>query len=280
MPELPEEETVRRGIAPYLTGRKVTEVELLHPRVNREQGSEDLASLLPGHTIYSVERRGKYLWLELDAGASRTDGPGRDRDRPVVFIHLGMSGQLRVGEYSSPHVRLRARLDDGSTVCFVDQRTFGYWRLAPLSAISHIAPDPLSAEFDSAAVARAIRKRKSPVKSVLLNQEVVSGIGNIYADETLWAARVHPKKRASALRQKDAVELVAAARAVLAAALERGGTSFDSLYVNVNGESGRYGQSLAAYGRAGQPCLRCATPLKAVTVGGRTTTLCPRCQGY
>lgn len=274
MPELPEVETVRRGIAPYVAGTQVAQVELLHPRVNRGQTDPSLAERLPGCTIVDVNRRGKYLWLELDGTAPR------DPERDVVFIHLGMSGQLRTGNVDSPHVRLRLRLTNGTCVSFIDQRTFGYWRLAPLSAIDHIAPDPLSEDFDGAAAARAIRRRRSPVKSVLLNQEVISGIGNIYADEALWAARIHPKKKASALRQRDALRLIDAARAITVAAVERGGTSFDSLYVNVNGESGKFSDQLNAYGRAGKPCRRCGALLLGTVVAGRSTVYCEKCQGY
>ena len=201
-----------------------------------------------------------------------------DSHRDVLFIHLGMSGQLRIGHTDSPHRRITVVLSDATELHFVDQRTFGYWLYAPWSAISHIGLDPLEPDFDIASAARRLRKKKTAVKTALLDQTLVSGIGNIYADEALWAARISPRKKASALRQKDAVALLSAAQTVMSAALKAGGTSFDSLYVNVNGESGYFARSLAAYGRVGQPCSRCGTPIKRCVLGGRSSHYCPHCQ--
>ncbi|MDO5031453.1 bifunctional DNA-formamidopyrimidine glycosylase/DNA-(apurinic or apyrimidinic site) lyase [Corynebacterium sp.] len=271
MPELPEVESVRRGVEEHLRGRTFTSVEVLHPRANRGQ-EEPLAALLVGRTVAAAARRGKFMWLEF-ADEDPSD-PGRD----VLFIHLGMSGQVRVGAVDSRHVRIRARMDDGTQVSFVDQRTFGYWRVGPWASISHIAADPLEADFDAVAAARRLRSKRSMVKSVLLDQTVVSGIGNIYADEALWAAQIPPVKRANTLRQRDALALLDAASSVMRTALAAGGTSFDALYVNVNGESGYFDRSLHAYGRGGQPCDRCGTPLVKTVVGGRGTHYCPVCQ--
>ncbi|OFR64163.1 bifunctional DNA-formamidopyrimidine glycosylase/DNA-(apurinic or apyrimidinic site) lyase [Corynebacterium sp. HMSC078H07] len=271
MPELPEVESVRRGLEPYIAGRTFTSVEVLHPRANRGQ-EEQLAALLEGRTVAAAARRGKFMWLEF------ADEDLSDPARDVLFIHLGMSGQVRIGTVNSPHVRIRAVLDDATPISFVDQRTFGYWRLAPWLTMAHIAPDPLEPDFDIMAAARRIRAKKTAVKVALLDQTVVSGVGNIYADEALWAAGISPLKKANTLRQKDAVAIVHAATEVMRAALDVGGTSFDALYVNVNGESGYFDRSLHVYGRGGQPCDRCGTELVKAVVGGRGTHFCPACQ--
>lgn len=271
MPELPEVESVRRGLEPYIVGRMFTSVEVLHPRANRGQ-EEPLAALVEGRTIAAAARRGKFMWLEF------ADEDLSDPARDVLFIHLGMSGQVRIGAVDSPHVRIRAVLDDATPISFVDQRTFGYWRVAPWLTMAHIAPDPLEPDFDITAAARRIRARKTAVKVALLDQTVVSGVGNIYADEALWAAGISPLKKANTLRQKDAAAIVRAAAEVMRAALDVGGTSFDALYVNVNGESGYFDRSLHAYGRGGQPCDRCGTELVKTVVGGRGTHYCPSCQ--
>lgn len=271
MPELPEVESVRRGLEPYIVGRMFTSVEVLHPRANRGQ-EEPLATLVEGRTIAVAARRGKFMWLEF------ADEDLSDPARDVLFIHLGMSGQVRIGAVDSPHVRIRAVLDDAIPISFVDQRTFGYWRVAPWLTMAHIAPDPLEPDFDLTAAARRIRAKKTAVKVALLDQTVVSGVGNIYADEALWAAGISPLKKASTLRQKDAAAIVRAAAEVMRAALDVGGTSFDALYVNVNGESGYFDRSLHAYGRGGQPCDRCGTELVKTVVGGRGTHYCPSCQ--
>lgn len=271
MPELPEVESVRRGLEPYIVGRMFTSVEVLHPRANRGQ-EEPLAALVEGRTIAAAARRGKFMWLEF------ADEDLSDPARDVLFIHLGMSGQVRIGAVDSPHVRIRAVLDDATPISFVDQRTFGYWRVAPWLTMAHIAPDPLEPDFDLTAAARRIRAKKTAVKVALLDQTVVSGVGNIYADEALWAAGISPLKKANTLRQKDAAAIVRAAAEVMRAALDVGGTSFDALYVNVNGESGYFDRSLHAYGRGGQPCDRCGTELVKTVVGGRGTHYCPSCQ--
>ncbi|MGV0419276.1 bifunctional DNA-formamidopyrimidine glycosylase/DNA-(apurinic or apyrimidinic site) lyase [Corynebacterium segmentosum] len=271
MPELPEVESVRRGVESYVVGKEITSVDVAHPRANRGQ-DEPLAGLVVGKEIAAVARRGKFMWLEFVG----EDPMGSHRD--VLFIHLGMSGQLRIGHTDSPHRRITVVLSDATELHFVDQRTFGYWLYAPWSTISHIGLDPLEPGFDIASAARRLRKKKTAVKTALLDQTLVSGIGNIYADEALWAARISPRKKASALRQKDAVALLSAAQTVMSAALKAGGTSFDSLYVNVNGESGYFARSLAAYGRVGQPCSRCGTLIERSVIGGRSSHYCPHCQ--
>ena len=284
MPELPEVEVVRRGLDAHVVGSTFGAVEVLHPRAIR--GNDvDLAEVLPGLRITGTDRRGKFLWLTLS-------------DDAALLIHLRMSGQLLVGEpglVDSPHLRIRAQLtgpDGIKELAFVDQRTFGSWQYVPLAepssgpshnrpvpaAIPHIAADPFEPDFDTVAVARRMRTKNVAVKTILLDQSVVSGIGSIYADEAMWAARVKPTRKGRALRQRDAVALLEESRAVMARALEAGGTSFDSLYVNVNGASGYFSRSLNAYGQAGKPCARCGAPIEKTVVNGRSSYFCPVCQ--
>ena len=286
MPELPEVEVVRRGLDAHVVGSAFGAVEVLHPRAVRSN-DVDLAEVLPGLTITGTDRRGKLLWLTLSDGAA-------------LLVHLRMSGQMLVGApglVDSPHLRIRAELHGPGGVqelAFVDQRTFGSWQYVPLTVpdgeaadtvsrpvpatIPHIAPDPFEPDFDPVATARKIRTKKVAAKTVLLDQSVVSGIGSIYADEAMWAARVKPTRKGKALRQRDAVALLEESRNVMARALEAGGTSFDSLYVNVNGASGYFSRSLNAYGQAGKPCARCGTPITRTVVNGRSSYFCPACQ--
>ncbi|HEX2902096.1 MAG TPA: bifunctional DNA-formamidopyrimidine glycosylase/DNA-(apurinic or apyrimidinic site) lyase [Jatrophihabitans sp.] len=281
MPELPEVETVRSGLARWVTGRRIAEVDSLHPRAVRRHlaGAEDLARRLTGHTISSVERRGKYLWLPLDGGPDALIG------------HLGMSGQLLMiapDAPDGPHLRARIRFaDDGPELRFVDQRTFGGLHLDELvpdppdwvpSGIAHIARDPLDSSFDDAAWIGSVRRRNTTIKRVLLDQSSISGVGNIYADEALWRARLHGDRPAGRLSSSQLRALLAEIRAVFADALRAGGTSFDSLYVNVNGESGYFDRSLNAYGREGQPCPRCGRPIKRQQWMNRSSYFCPNCQ--
>ncbi|MGO1950009.1 MAG: bifunctional DNA-formamidopyrimidine glycosylase/DNA-(apurinic or apyrimidinic site) lyase [Mycobacteriaceae bacterium] len=274
MPELPEVEVVRRGLAEHILGATFLNTTVLHPRAVRGQvgGADALVAGLDAATVQDVCRRGKFLWLDLG-------------DSGNLLVHLGMSGQMLLGEpgqVTSPHVRIRSRLvttDETSLeLTFVDQRTFGRWELVDGDPVPHIAHDPLDADFDEVVVARRIRLKRSEIKRVLLEQTVVSGIGNIYADEALWQAGVHPRKRATAMRQQDVLGVLDAARAVMERALEAGGTSFDDLYVNVNGASGYFSRSLNVYGRAGEPCTRCGTPIARMVIGGRSSHFCPSCQ--
>lgn len=266
MPELPEVEVVRAGLEPYVKGATFEQVDVFHPRAARGNDA-NLEHALIGRKVSAVSRRGKFMWLEL--GQPKPD---------TLFIHLGMSGQLRVGDVVSPHERIRANLSNSVTLSFIDQRTFGYWKLGELDNIAHIARDPFESDFDREKVAREIRRRRSPIKSVLLNQEIVSGIGNIYADEALWAALIHPRRLATTLSHDEALVLLDSARDVMAQALQEGGTSFDALYVNVNGESGYFERGLHAYGRTGLPCTRCGTLLVRESISNRSSHWCPRCQ--
>ena len=277
MPELPEVETVRRGLRRHISGRVIESVEVLHPRVVRrhEEGtSESLAALIGGR-IGDIQRRGKFLWLPVASDA--------------LIAHLGMSGQFLVGAPDrplTPHVRARFGFADGGPdLRFVDQRTFGHLTFAPggavlPAAIAHIAPDPLEASFDDRSFSDRLRSRRSGVKRALLDQTLISGVGNIYADEALWHARLHGERPASALRASDVTRLLGAVREVFAAAIAAGGTSFDSLYVSVNGESGYFGRSLNVYGRAGQPCPRCGAPVRREKFLNRSSYSCPKCQPW
>ena len=277
MPELPEVEVVRRGLATHVEGRTIDDVELRGHRVARRHlaGPDDLAGRLAGRRVAAVRRRGKYLWWDLE-------------DDLGLLLHLGMSGQLLVEAHGAPdekHLHARFRFADaGPELRFVDQRTFGGLALSDLDAagvpvaIAHIAPDPLEPAFDRDAVVRRARASASGIKRVLLNQSVVSGIGNIYADEALWRAGVHGERPASALTRPRVAAVLDHAADVMREALGQGGTSFDALYVNVNGASGYFDRSLAAYGQAGRPCRRCGTPIRREQFMNRSSYSCPRCQ--
>jgi formamidopyrimidine-DNA glycosylase len=276
VPELPEVEVVRRGLERWVAGRRITDVEVLHPRAVRRHGAgaADFAARLAGQRITAAARRGKYLWLPLDGG-------------DALLGHLGMSGQLLVQPAAAAdeiHLRVRVGFaDEGPQLRFVDQRTFGGLSLEPMAAglpvpIAHIARDPMDPEFDDERFVRALRAKRTGVKRALLDQSLISGIGNIYADEALWRARLHYEKPTEALSRPRAVELLGEVRGVLGEALAQGGTSFDSLYVNVNGESGYFSRSLNAYGRADEPCGRCGTPIRRAAFMNRSSYYCPRCQ--
>ncbi len=275
MPELPEVETIRLGLDPHVRGRRIAGARVLRDRAVRRQpgGEAEFAARLVGRTVTGTGRRGKFLWLSLD-------------DESTLLIHLGMSGQLIIpgpDTPPSPHVRAVVALD-GQTLQFRDQRTFGWvWACdadadgVPVPA-AHIARDLMDPCVDPVALAHVIRRRTSGIKRVLLNQEVVSGIGNIYADEMLWAARVHGETPADELSVRTLAKLLRAGREMMGRAIKVGGTSFDALYVNVNGESGYFARDLEAYGREGEPCGRCGAPIVRATFMNRSSFFCPRCQ--
>ncbi|WP_406863368.1 bifunctional DNA-formamidopyrimidine glycosylase/DNA-(apurinic or apyrimidinic site) lyase [Streptomyces sp. HUAS MG47] len=279
MPELPEVEVVRRGLERWVAGRTVAEVEVLHPRAVRRHpaGGADFAARLAGHRFGTAMRRGKYLWIPLaDADAS-------------VLGHLGMSGQLLVQPHEAPdekHLRIRVRFDDarGTELRFVDQRTFGGLSLHDNTpdglpdVIAHIARDPLDPAFDDAGFQSALRQRRTTIKRALLDQSLISGVGNIYADEALWRSKLHYERPTATMTRPRSAELLGHVRDVMNAALAAGGTSFDSLYVNVNGESGYFDRSLDAYGREDEPCRRCGTPMRRRPWMNRSSYFCPRCQ--
>ena len=277
MPELPEVEVVRRGLAAHVTGRTITAVRVHHPRAVRrhEAGPADLTGRLLDAQITGTGRRGKYMWLTLDDGSA-------------LVVHLGMSGQMLLGDVPNEnHLRIATLLDDGTALSFVDQRTFGGWMLADVVTVdgsdvpvpvAHLARDPLDPAFNRDGVVTVLRRKHSEIKRQLLDQTVVSGIGNIYADEALWRARINGARLASSLSRAKLAELLDAAAEVMSDALGQGGTSFDSLYVNVNGESGYFERSLDAYGREGEPCRRCGAVMRREKFMNRSSFYCPKCQ--
>jgi formamidopyrimidine-DNA glycosylase len=276
VPELPEVETVRAGLERWVTGRTIAAVDVLHPRAIRRHpaGERDFVALLVGRRVEGARRRGKYLWLPLDSG-------------DALQAHLGMSGQLLVqpaAALDETHLRVRVRFADGDPeLRFVDQRTFGGLAVVAGGAalpgtIAHSARDPLDPAFDDEAFRIALRSRRTGIKRALLDQSLVSGIGNIYADESLWRARLHYARPTETLTRSEVDRLLAAVRDVLRDALAAGGTSFDSLYVAVNGESGYFARDLAVYGRRDEPCPRCGTPIRRDAFMNRSSYTCPRCQ--
>ena len=309
MPELPEVEVVRRGLEDHVVGRRIETACFIGMRVARRHppGPMDLADRLCGNVVHAAGRRGKYLWLALEAP---------DGHRQGLVIHLGMSGQLLVEAASAPRqTHLHATFDfadDGPQLRFVDQRTFGGMALADLvpdlhgldlrvpdlrvpdlrvpdqsaaalawgvpESITHIAPDPLEPAFDQAEVLARLKVRHTAVKRCLLDQGLLSGIGNIYADEALWRARVHGEREAAAMSKPALRRLIEHARDVMLEALGQGGTSFDALYVNVNGASGFFDRSLSVYGREGGPCPRCGSLIRREAFMNRSSYSCPRCQ--
>ncbi len=276
MPELPEVEVVRIGLERHAVGRTIAGVAVLHPRpVRRDpRGPEGFAAALTDRRIVGARRRGKYLWLPLDNG-------------DALLAHLGMSGQFLVQPPDAPaerHLRIRLSLDTPDVqLRFVDQRMFGGLSVSEGGAevppeIAHIARDPLDPEFDDEEFVAGVRRRTSGIKRQLLNQNQISGVGNIYADEALWRARIHGERPGDRLTRPQVREVLEHARGVMQEALGQGGTSFDSLYVNVNGESGYFDRSLHAYGRQDEPCDRCATLIRRAPFMNRSSYFCPRCQ--
>jgi formamidopyrimidine-DNA glycosylase len=278
MPELPEVEVVRRGLQAHVVGRTIAAVRVHHPRAVRrhEAGPADLTARLLDARITGTDRRGKYLWLLLDEGDC------------ALLVHLGMSGQMLLGTVPNVgHLRIAAVLDDGTTLSFVDQRTFGGWLLAEMvtvdgsvvpAPVAHLARDPLDPRFDIEAVVNVLRRKHSEIKRQLLDQTVVSGIGNIYADEALWRAKVNGARLADALTRRQLTAVLEAAAEVMRDALAQGGTSFDSLYVNVNGQSGYFDRSLNVYGREGKACRRCGAVIRREKFMNRSSYYCPRDQ--
>lgn len=276
MPELPEVEVVRRGLDAHVVGRTVTAVTVHDVRSLKRHvpGPDDFVPRLVGRRVASARRRGKYLWLVLDGDEA-------------LLCHLGMSGQMLISDADAPaprHLRIVLDLDDGRQLRFVDQRIFGGMMLADVDdeqvplTIGHIARDPLDPAFDADVFATRLRRRRTGVKRALLDQTLVSGVGNIYADESLWRVPLHYARATENLRTREVESLLGHVVDVMGEALEQGGTSFDALYVNVNGQSGYFDRSLAAYGQAGEPCPRCGTPIRRDAFMNRGSFTCPRCQ--
>lgn len=294
MPELPEVEVVRAGLAPAAVGACVTAVDVLDERAltRHPLGATDFVARLEGRTITAAARRGKFLWLPLEG------------DADAMVAHLGMSGQMLLRAPDAAverHERIRLHIEHPRhgrlAIVFADQRTFGSLAIDELeetadgapggfgaslsrvpSQVAHIARDPLDPAFDEVGFTAAVRRRASAVKRVLLDQALVSGIGNIYADESLWAARIHPETEGRALSAPAVRRLLSEVRLVLQKALAEGGTSFDAQYVNVNGQAGYFAHSLNAYGRQGQMCARCGRPIVRDRFMNRSSHFCPSCQ--
>nr|WP_255633086.1 bifunctional DNA-formamidopyrimidine glycosylase/DNA-(apurinic or apyrimidinic site) lyase [Demequina sp. TTPB684] len=303
---MPEVETVRAGLEGLVVGSRIDGVSVYRDSCVRLQpgGPGEFEMALQGMVLGAAVRRGKFLWLPLLEEEEVSRRLAAASSGGALSAHLGMSGQFRVfpGDAPDPHPHCRVRLHlktprGTGTLDFLDQRTFGYLLAEPTLAtpdgrpgghgsdaaavpltVAHIARDVLDPAVDERAVLERMRRGSRGIKQVLLDQTVMSGIGNIYADEALWAARVHPERPANALSLAQARALLAAAREVMAKALDQGGTSFDALYVNVNGESGYFSRSLQAYGRTGEDCTRCGGRIVQERIGGRSTHWCPRCQ--
>jgi formamidopyrimidine-DNA glycosylase len=286
VPELPEVETVRDGVERFVLRREISSVDVFHPRAIRRHlaGAQDFSSALVGTTFVAARRRGKYLWLPLSADAVGS---------MCLVAHLGMSGQLLVQPPEAPderhlHVRI-AFADAGPELRFVDQRTFGALMLDQLvscedgpdavpAQIRHIARDPLDPLFDDEIFIARLRAKHTEIKRALLDQSLISGIGNIYADESLWRARVHSRRPTDGFSRRSVVALLATVRDVLTESLRQGGTSFDALYVNVNGQGGYFERELAVYGREGEPCPRCGSRIERASFMNRSSFSCARCQ--
>lgn len=283
MPELPEVEVVRAGLEPALVGARIDSVHVFDPRSLKRHDARrgDFVGMLQGSTVLSAERRGKFMWFPLDSG-------------DALVTHLGMSGQVLLrdsGAKPDRHLRIQYGIthpEHGKLlVNFVDQRIFGSMAVDELveqpsgmvpTQAAHIALDPLDSFFDDEMFITRLRRKSTGVKRALLDQTLISGVGNIYADESLWAAKIHGERSADSLSKAKAQELLCEVRQVLNKALAEGGTSFDAQYVNVNGQSGYFAHSLNAYGQQGKPCPRCGTSIRKVSFMNRGSHFCPRCQ--
>jgi formamidopyrimidine-DNA glycosylase len=267
VPELPEVETIRTQLEPRLVGRRLELVSILDARLTRPLDPREVAAELQGARVEAVERRGKYLLLRLDSGSG-------------LLVHLRMTGSF--GFEPTTHERAVLELEDGERLVYRDVRRFGTWlvldavELDPYLATKN-GPEPLSSRFTSAWLARQLSRRRAPLKAVLLDQRVVAGLGNIYADEALWRARLSPLRPASSVDPDDVPRLHRAVRAALRTGIARQGASLRD-YAKPDGGAGAMQEEFRVYGREGEPCPRCGTPIAKARVGGRGTWYCPRCQ--
>ena len=269
MPELPEVETTRRGIEPHAVGRQIVALQLHEPRL-RWRVSDDLPGLVAGQRILHAKRRAKYLLLELESG--------------TLLLHLGMSGSLRVLPADTPrftHDHFDLVLDSGHTLRFNDPRRFGslHYTNDPGShfLLAKLAPEPLDPEFNTEYLWRITRRRRVAIKQLLMNSRLVAGVGNIYANEALFRAKVRPRRQARSLSRIEAARLARAVRAVLTMAIRVGGTTLRD-YVGADGSPGYFRQKLYVYERTGQRCRTCGTPVRQLTQGQRSTYYCRTCQ--
>jgi formamidopyrimidine-DNA glycosylase len=274
MPELPEVETIRARLEPGLTGRTFERVLITDPRLTRPEPPEAVAAELEGERVRAVGRRGKYLIVEFESGRH-------------LLIHLRMTGNVQHpaqgGPGDDPHRRAVVRLDDGSDVAYRDVRRFGTWELLEPGeleeyfAVRRLGGEPLDRAFTAMALARAFANRRAPVKAALLDQRAAAGVGNIYADEALWRARVHPLRPAGSLSAEELAALHKGIRDALRMGIARQGATLRD-YRRPDGSRGGMQDRFRVYGRAGEPCFRCGTPIEKIRAGGRGTWFCPRCQ--
>ncbi len=268
MPELPEVETLARELRPHVDGRRIERVILYWPGSVALPSPRAFIQRMEGRTIQGIRRRGKFLWFVLDEGA--------------WLVHLKMTGRLFVLPAPTPdaHARADFLMDDGRVLRFHDLRKFGrlYWAPDPERILGALGPEPLDPQFRPEDLARRLAGRRGRLKALLLNQSVIAGIGNIYADEALWRAGLHPMRPASSLTPQEIHRLWKGIRAALRAGLRHHGTTIQ-WYRRPDGGSGEHQRYLRVYGRAGQPCVRCGTPIARQTLHGRSTYFCPACQG-
>jgi formamidopyrimidine-DNA glycosylase len=270
MPELPEVETVARSLREPLLGRTITAVIVRWPRTIACPTVDEFRQQITGRTVRSIGRRGKYVVISLDRGH--------------LLIHLKMSGRLRVvdaGEPLSKHTHTLFDLDDGRQLRFQDTRKFGRVYLVDHleQVTAGLGPEPLADDFSLEEFRQVLARRSGRLKSLLLNQQFLAGLGNIYADEALFAARLHPLRRADSLAPDEQARLYKAIRTVLESAVAGGGTTLDDQgYADADGRAGEYQERIAVYGRAGQPCPVCGTAIERIVLGGRSTHFCPQCQ--
>jgi formamidopyrimidine-DNA glycosylase len=269
VPELPEVETVRLSLAPRLEGRVLADVRIVDPRLTRPFDPQDVERELSGERIVAVDRRGKYLILRLESGRA-------------LLVHLRMTGGFLNGSHDGPHIRATITLDDGSTIVYRDIRRFGTWLLLDPDEVetyldARVGPEPLASGYRAKDLAARLAARRAPVKAALLDQRTVAGVGNIYADEALWRARIHPLRPASALQPEEVKALHRAVRETLRRGIARQGSTLRD-YRLPNGERGAMQGEFKVYGRGGEPCERCGTPIDKIRVAGRGTWYCPSCQ--
>jgi formamidopyrimidine-DNA glycosylase len=275
MPELPEVETVRRRLAPVLEGRSFEQVEISDPRLTRPLDPFEVARELEGERVAAVDRRGKYLIVRFESGRA-------------LLVHLRMTGSFlytAVGvPQDDPHRRAVVTLDDGSDVAYRDVRRFGTWLLLEPAEVAayidaRVGPEPLEAAYKVKHLAEKLAGRRAPVKAAILDQRTVAGVGNIYADEALWRAQIHPLRPANELTPDEVKALHKGVRAALQAGVRRQGSTLRD-YRLPDGTSGGAQDKFKVYGRAGSPCERCGTPIDKIRVAGRGTWYCPSCQAY
>jgi formamidopyrimidine-DNA glycosylase len=273
VPELPEVETVRRQLAPLVEGRRFDRVEIADPRLTRPFSQAETAQRLEGERVRAIDRRGKYLIVRFES-------------ERALLVHLRMTGSLRhapAGELpDDPYRRAVVALDDGSDLAYRDVRRFGTWLLLEPDEVdsyldARLGPEPLDPSFRARDLGARLANRRAPVKAALLDQRTVAGVGNIYADEALWRARIHPLREARSLDTREVQALHRAIRRVLELGIERQGATLRD-YARPGGEAGGMQDEFRVYGRAGEPCDRCGTPIERIRVAGRGTWYCPSCQ--